>query len=53
MQGFAYEEKRTEFYDALKKQSISLKGARTLDISQRRIPIYIGPGSVPDTGFGS
>ena len=30
-----------------------LKGAPTLNMSQRRLPVFITPASVPDTGYGN
>lgn len=51
--GLEFQEKQSEFYDACKKEYVSIAGARTLSLVPQSNYPFMGPGSLPETGFGS
>ena len=50
--GFQYQKYEQKFEELLNRQASALKGAKTLSMVPRRHPLFIGPASVPDTGYG-
>lgn len=51
--GFDYSDIFNQYLDLRGQEFVAIKGAKTLSLDRERMPIFIGPGSVPDTGYGS
>lgn len=52
-QGLPFEFLKSQFDMSIAKSVVSLRGAKSLSLVPRRTSLFIGPGNVPDTGYGA